>query len=304
MSLPAAVILVQVAPPESAREHGELLTTACTQGLRRGACVLIGAATPDPRAVVAEVIWQGDFRVATVRVGTPGTAREQWASGTVAFDEQDALEARWTTAGFTIATLAGDLVFQKPVRPPVAPAALPRPQKNSIPTPQAVARPQPQERRPFEISLGGSLGQAMSDQGFSAGPWLSVAYSPLPLPAALRLRASTTFAESAQTSVSWTNLTGGVELSQPLGDSGLSLVGAVEGGASLISASAESQASRLTGVICLLLGLELSLGGPFRAILAADVSFAPATHLRQPDGKTSTDRRAKASGLAGLQVEL
>ena len=89
MSVPVAVVLVQVTPPEAAREHAALLTTACTQGLRQGACVLIGAVTPDPRAVLAEVTWQGEFRVAEVRVGTPSIAREQWASGTVTFDERD-----------------------------------------------------------------------------------------------------------------------------------------------------------------------------------------------------------------------
>jgi hypothetical protein len=274
--------------------------------------VLIGSATPDPRAILAEVAWQGEYRVAVVRVGTSSTPREHWATGTVAFDEQDELADRFTTAGFTIATLVGDLALHVPVQSP-APVTAPPPQS----APQSSAKPQSDRaagrretsaqaprRKPLKLSLGGSVGQAMAVHDFRAGPWLTVAYAPFSVPAAMRVRGSTTFAEGAAASVRWTDLSAGVELAQPLGSARLTLFGAVEGGVSIVSASAETQDSRLTGLVCLLIGLELAIGGPLRAILASDLSLSPATHLEEPDGSTSHDRRAKLSGLAGLQVEL
>ena len=308
MSVPAAVVFVQVAPPESAREHGELLTTACTQGLRQGACVLTGAAPPEPgSAVIAEVEWQDEFRVAAVRVGTPGTDRQQWVTGTVAFDDRDALADRWTTAGFTVATLAGDLVPATP--PSEAPAPPPSRGTQSDVRLDAPAAPPPRSsqeaaRSRLKLSLGGAVGQAMENEDFRAGPWASVSYAPLRLPAALRLRGGMSFADTAAGSVRWSTLSGGVEIEMPIGASGLDFVAAGEGGANVVSASGASQASRVTGLICLLLALELSIGGPLRAVLGADLSLTPATNLRGADGNTIADRRAKLSGLAGLEVEL
>ena len=308
---PATVVVVQVTPEGSAAEHGERLITACTQGLRQGACVLASGAQRDQRsAIVAQVVWRDDFRVVDIKVGTPGSSKGEWIAGKVAFDEQDAPADRWTTAGFTVATLAYDL--ELPEEPAATPAPVPAPPPPAAPSPEP-ARPAAQPAGPkqepprsppdrFQVGIGGMVGQGMSDQGLRLGPWLALTYVPASFPLSPRARGSMTFDNADGVDVRWSTLTAGLEFGLPLGEV-VTATAAAEGGLSFISASSGAQASRTAGLLCLLLGLEAALGGPLRAVVAGELSVGPATNVTRTDQPDLVDPRTKLGGLAGLELE-
>jgi hypothetical protein len=269
------------------------------------------ASQPDQHAaVVAQVEWQDGFRVVAVRVGTRESQQNEWISGKVVFDEDDAIADRWTTAGFTIATLVGDLELPEPApQPEPAPPTETRPapvappaNKEASPT-HDVKETKSSARRLFQLALGGTFGQAMVDQGLRAGPWLALTYAPFSMPIAARARGAMSFAEEGDTAVRWSTVSAGVEFNLPLAG-GVAATAGAEGGLSVVSASSGGQASRVSGLLCLLLGVEVALGGPLRAVVAGELSLAPATHLSTADDREITDRRAKLSALAGLELEL
>jgi hypothetical protein len=304
--LAAAVVLVQIIPSSLAERYGELLITACTQGLREGACVLAGEAPTShrPSTVLAEVRWEDEtFRVAVIRLGQPNLGEHEWSHGKVAFDEDDALPDRFTTAGFTIATLAGDL------------AARPEqggPPKETKPAPllrsQASAERAPSQRRSesgthFRASAGYALGQAMHDQPVRTGPWLSLAYAPFAIPVAARVRGAASWVDSGGAAVRWLTAAAGLETRVPANRALPGLIAAADAGASLVTASFERKASRVSAAFSLFLGGDMRLVGPLSVVAGGEMAIGPTTTLRV-DSRTVADRRLKFGGIVGLAASL
>jgi hypothetical protein len=317
--LAAAVVIVQVLPLAAVDEYGDRLITACTQGLRQGACVLADEATVErASSVVAEVRWEDDkFRVAVIRLRRPQAAAGEWTSGKVAFDEDDSVPDRWTTAGFTIATLAGDLTSRAEQAAPDAareepPRAAPPNLSNAPAAPGTVgARPEadraPSDRRSTattaRMTAGFTVGQAMREQPPRVGPWASVAYAPFDLPVGLRLRGALTWAERAGVEARWSTLAAGVEVHLPVVEERAALFFALDGGPSVLRATAARAQARVTAAFSLFAGGDVSLAGPFSLIGAAEASAGPTTTLNVATGSIS-DRRFKFGGVLGVSAKL
>jgi hypothetical protein len=307
--LAAAVVLVQIIPSALAEQHGERLITACTQGLREGACVLAGEAPTSHQSstVLAEVRWEDDtFRVAVIRLGRPHLGEREWSHGKVAFDEDDALPDRFTTAGFTIATLAGDLAArpeqrERDVPPPeMEPRASPRPpaSEERVPSP-----PRTDEDAHFRASAGYALGQAMQDQPPRTGPWLAIAYAPFAVPLGARLRGAASWVDGSGVGVTWATAAVGLETRLPANRRYPGLVAAADIGPSLVTARSNRKASHVSAALSLFLGGDLLLAGPVSVIAGGEMAIGPTTTLLV-DSRTFTDRRLKFGGIVGLAANL
>jgi hypothetical protein len=310
--LAAAVVLVQIVPPALADRYGERLITACTQGLREGACVLAGEATGhQPSAVVAEVRWEDETcRVAEIRLGRPNLGEREWSSGKVAFDEDDDLADRWTTAGFTIATLAGDLETRAERRAVLAEAPRPLPSPQSPPSPRSPHDGErfPSVRRPdttthLRLSAGYAVGQAMHDQPMRSGPWLSVTYAPFEIPVGARMRGAVTWVDGGAASVRWATVGAGLEARLPADRSHPGLILAADVGPSLVTASASQQAKRVSATFSVFLGGDLTLIGPVSLVAGAEMTAGPRTALRMESGAI-VDRQLKFGGILGVTANL
>jgi hypothetical protein len=307
--LAAAVVLVQIVPPALSERYGERLITACTQGLREGACVLAGdAAGHQPYAVVAEVHWEDEtFRIAEIRLGRPHLGEREWSYGKVAFDEDDDLSDRWTTAGFTIATLAGDLearaerrVVQPEALRPVRPVASPR-------APDAAERHPPLHKdtgaKQLGVSAGYAVGQAMHEQPLRGGPWLSVAYNPFEIPVGARLRGAVTWVDTSAASVRWMTAAAGLEARLPASRTRPGLLVAADVGPSLVTASSNQRATRVSAAFSVFVGGDVALAGPLSLVAGAEMSAGPRTALRVGTGDIA-DRQLKFGGLVGVAANL
>jgi hypothetical protein len=304
--LVAAVVIVQVLPRPPAEDDGERLITACTQGLRQGACVLANEAPVERgSSVVAEVRWEDEtFRVAVIRLGRPQAGEHEWISGKVAFDDGDSLPDRWTTAGFTIATLAGDLT------PAPAPASA-RPAEPAGPVTRVTPRPErgaaaatepPRRGASVRIAAGAAFGQAMHEQPPRTGPWATVAYSPSALPLGPRVRGSVAWADGAGAKVRWVTAAVGLESHLPLHDR-VALVLAADGGPSFLSASSDRTQHRVFASFSLFAGCALAISDRFSLVGGAGLDFGPTTALNAKSGLVA-DRRFKLGGLVGVAAEL
>jgi hypothetical protein len=303
----AAVVIVQVLPFPPPDEYGERLITACTQGLRQGACVLANEATVDKGStVVAEIRWEDEsFRVAVIRLGRPQAGEHEWTSGKVVFDDEDSLLDRWTTAGFTVATLAGDLAgpAERGARPPpTEPAAIVEPASPRPDAEHADAPSQAKRRASVRMAAGASAGQAMHDQALRRGLWASIAYLPWDLPLGLRLRGATTWAAGSGTEVRWSTVTAGLESHFPV-EERVALVVAADGGPSLLTASFERTEQRIVAAFSLFFGCDVAIAGGFSLIGGGEVSAGPTTTLTTGSGRVA-DRRFKLGGIVGLAAKL
>lgn len=307
MVFAAGVVLVHLLPHAPAEEYGERLITACTQGLRQGACVLATETTAErSSAIVAEVEWEDDsFRVAVVRLGRPHGGKHEWTSGKVAFDDGDSLSDRWTTAGFTIATLAGDLTSQGEPAPasrtaepaPVAVRPRVRPPAGER---RVEARPGPKSAVRAAAGLG--VGQAMRGQSPRLGPWVTAGYAPFELPLSLRLRGSVSWARGPGAEVRWSTVALGLESHlSVLEDADLVL--AADGGPSLLSADSARTGHRVRASLSFYVGCEVPLAGPFSVIGGGEVTAGPTTALATTSGLV-LDRRFKLGGIMGVSAKL
>lgn len=304
--LAAAVVLVQIIPSSLAERYGELLITACTQGLREGACVLAGEAPTShrPSTVLAEVRWEDEtFRVAVIRLGQPNLGEREWSHGKVAFDEDDALPDRFTTAGFTIATLAGDLATRPEQSVPPKETTPPAPRRSQGSAERIPSQRRPGADAPFRASAGYTLGQAMQDQPVRTGPWLSVAYAPFAIPVAARVRGAAAWVDGGGAAVRWLTGAAGLETRLPANRALPGMIAAADAGASLVTASSERRASRVSAAFSLFLGGDLRLAGPLSIVAGGEMTIGPATTLRV-DSRTIADRRVKFGGIVGLAASL
>jgi hypothetical protein len=304
--LAAAVVLVQILPPALSDRYGERLITACTQGLREGACVLSSEAMGhQPSAVVAEVRWEDEtFRVAEIRLGRLNLGEREWSSGKVAFDEGDAMDDRWTTAGFTIATLAGDLETraERSATRPEAPAPITR-----LSAPVVAERsPAPSRQTPgvpLRLAAGYSVSQAMVSQPLRSGPWLAASYAPWEIPVKARVRAAVVWVNDSTASVRWTTLGAGLEARLPASRTLPGLLVAADVGPSLVTASANRQRTRVSASFNAFFGGDVSLVGPLSLVAGADLTAGPSTALLLDSGPMN-DRRFKFGGIVGVVANL
>jgi hypothetical protein len=307
--LAAAVVLVQIVPSALVEHYGERLITACTQGLREGACVLAGDAPTghhQPSTVLAEVRWEDEtFRVAVIRLGRPNLGEREWSHGKVVFDEEDALPDRFTTAGFTVATLAGDLAARpeqgvppKETQPAMPPS--PPPQRSAERAP-SLHPPEPETH--FRASAGYAVGQAMQDQPARSGPWASFGYSPLAIPVEARVRGAAAWVDGSGASVRWLTAAVGLETRLPANRAYPGVVLAADVGPSFLTASSDRTASRVSAAFSLILGGDVRLLGPLSMVAGGEMTIGPATTLRV-DSKTIADRRLKFGGIVGLAAKL
>lgn len=307
MVFAAAVVLVHLLPHAPAEEYGERLITACTQGLRQGACVLATETTAErSSAIVAEVEWEDEsFRVAVVRLGRPHGGKHEWTSGKVAFDDGDSLLDRWTTAGFTIATLAGDVTsVAEPHPAPRATEPAPAPVRPLVRPPaderRVEARPPPKSSLRTAAGLG--VGQAMQGQSPRLGPWATVGYAPFELPLSLRLRGSVSWARGPDTEVRWSTAALGLESHLPVLEEA-DLVLAADVGPSLLSADSARTGHRVHASLSVYVGCDVPLAGPLSLIGGGEVTAGPTTALATTSGVV-LDRRFKLGGIMGVSAKL
>lgn len=304
----AAVVIVQIVPPAPVEHLGERLISACTQGLRQGACVLSGESDAAQRSnLAAEVRWDDGYRVATVRVLRQSAAESEEMSGKIVFDDADALEDRWTTAGFTIATLVGDLTsWTDPSSAVPAPKEPAQPRRDAAdPLPPKDERPSAGTRRRAKLrtAAGLAVGQGMHDHALRAGPWASLAFAPLELPAALLLRGAVAWASAKNLSVRWSTVALGMEARWPFEPSPAKIVVAADGGLSHIIASNQQTASRVSAALSLFAGGEIAVSDPIGVVAGVRMDAGPTTQLATP-AELVVDRRVKFAGSVGVLVKL
>ncbi len=101
-------VLVQLSEPRPA--YVEPLLAACTEGMRSGRCLLTedDASSSQARAVAILTTTDREGGRIRIEVGLRGTP-PRWLERTLTFSAQDEPRERWRAAGFTVATLVGDL---------------------------------------------------------------------------------------------------------------------------------------------------------------------------------------------------
>lgn len=289
-------------------EHlGERLISACTQGLRQGACVLSSQSdAPQRSTLAAEVRWDEDFRVATIRVLRQGAPESDGTSGKIVFDGDDALEDRWTTAGFTIATLVGDLTSWTEQRsnepaPKEPPRAEPAPARAQH---AVVQRASGRERSvKLRTAAGLAVGQGMHDHAMRTGPWASLSFLPVEIPLAALVRGGVTWAQANHVRVRWSTVAVGLEARWPAEPSRVGVVFAADAGVSHVLANSERTASRTSVAFSTFAGGEVALAGPVGLLAGARLDLAPTTQLATSAGLV-VDRRLKFGGGLGVVVKL
>jgi hypothetical protein len=170
--------------------------------------------------------------------------------------------------------------------------------------PAQVDRSSSIEREVTLRTAGGlAVGQGMRDHALRAGPWATLSYAPLELPAALVLRGAVAWASANSVSVRWSTVAIGIETRWPAEPSRAGVILAADGGLSHVIASDQQTASRAVAVVSLFAGSELMLGGRVGLVAGARVDAGPTTQLATPE-KLVADRRLKFGGSLGILVKL
>jgi hypothetical protein len=100
-------VLVEIAPPESSREHQESLLRACRVAAKPLRCVA-GEAGDEPPALLAIVAWDAEGN-ARIEVGVRREKRVEWAERRLTFAAGDPEKQRWEAAGLAAGTVAAAL---------------------------------------------------------------------------------------------------------------------------------------------------------------------------------------------------
>jgi hypothetical protein len=157
------IVLVELPATDAADVNASALISACSAGLRRGACVVGEAETGERAAAVAIVAWLDPEHLhARIDVGRRADERTGWLARELIFHEQDSPLERWRSVGLAIAGVVGEATLLEPPAPPATPARAPKRSVSQAPAP----------RREWRAALGPSLESGVSVGRPSAGVWL------------------------------------------------------------------------------------------------------------------------------------